>query len=135
MILVTNEPMEGVVFHVQDHARRTGTIWTGTHGEMISSDLHGAEDPIRWLLRPRQRPKDRTLFDQGFAPEKKMMFHQRHFGKARPWRNDPFSVEHWPWKAQSIPILTMMSSSFMVILGGRLGSSGTCGMLERPLGG
>jgi hypothetical protein len=25
--------------------------WTGTHGDMISSDLHGAEEPIRWLLR------------------------------------------------------------------------------------
>jgi hypothetical protein len=24
--------------------------WTGTHGDMISSDLHGAEEPIRWLL-------------------------------------------------------------------------------------
>jgi hypothetical protein len=24
--------------------------WTGTHGDMISSDLHGAEDPIRWFL-------------------------------------------------------------------------------------
>jgi hypothetical protein len=23
--------------------------WTGTHGDMISSDLHGAEEPIRWL--------------------------------------------------------------------------------------
>ena len=23
---------------------------TGTHGDMISSDLHGAEEPIRWLL-------------------------------------------------------------------------------------
>jgi hypothetical protein len=23
---------------------------TGTHGERISSDLHGAEEPIRWLL-------------------------------------------------------------------------------------
>jgi hypothetical protein len=22
----------------------------GAHGEMISSDLHGAEEPIRWLL-------------------------------------------------------------------------------------
>jgi hypothetical protein len=28
----------------------------------------------------------------------------------------------------------MMSSSFMDIHGGRLGSSGTCGMLERPWG-
>jgi hypothetical protein len=52
MIPVTNEPMEGEVFNVQDHARRTGTTWTGTHGEMISSDLHGAEEPIRWLLGP-----------------------------------------------------------------------------------
>jgi hypothetical protein len=54
MIPVTNEPMEGVAFDVQDHARRTGTIWTGTHGEMISSDLHGAEEPTRWMLRPHQ---------------------------------------------------------------------------------
>jgi hypothetical protein len=46
--------MEGVDFDVQDHARRTGTIWTGTHGEMISSDLHGAEEPTRWMLRPHQ---------------------------------------------------------------------------------
>jgi hypothetical protein len=45
MIPVTNEPMEGVVFDVQDHALRTGTIWTGTHGEMISSDLHGVKSP------------------------------------------------------------------------------------------
>ena len=54
MIPVTNEPMEGEVFDVQDHARRTCTIWTGTHGEMISSDLHGAEEPIGWLLGPHQ---------------------------------------------------------------------------------
>ena len=54
MIPVTNEPMEGITFDVQDHARRTSTIWTGTHGEMISSDLHGAEEPTRWMLRPHQ---------------------------------------------------------------------------------
>jgi hypothetical protein len=135
MIPVTNEPMEGVVFDVQDHARRTGTIWTGTHGEMISSDLHGAEEPIRWLLRPHQRGRDRTMFDRGFASKKKRTLHQRHFDRVQPRGNDPFSVECWPWKAQSAPILTMTSSSFMVILGGNLGSSGTCGMLENPLGG
>ena len=28
--------------------------WTGRHGEMISSDFHGAEEPIRWMLRPHQ---------------------------------------------------------------------------------
>jgi hypothetical protein len=48
MIPVTYEPMEGVVVDVQDHAR-----WTGTHGEMISSDLHVAEEPTRWMLRPQ----------------------------------------------------------------------------------
>jgi hypothetical protein len=62
MIPVTNEPMEGEVFDVQDHARRTGTSWNGTHGEMISSDLHGAEEPIRWLLGPI-RDIDRTVID------------------------------------------------------------------------
>ena len=67
MIPVTDEPMEGVAFDVQDHARRTGAIWTGTHGEMISSDLHGAEDPIRWMLRPHQGGRDRTEMDQGLC--------------------------------------------------------------------
>jgi hypothetical protein len=80
MILVTNEPMEGVAFDVQDHARRAGTIWTGTHGEMISLDLHGAEEPTRWMLRPHQGGRDRTVFDQGFALEKKRTFDQGHFG-------------------------------------------------------
>jgi hypothetical protein len=45
MIPVTDEPMEGVAFDVQDHARRTGTIWTGTHGEMISSTSMGLKSP------------------------------------------------------------------------------------------
>ena len=54
MISRTNEPMEGIVVDVQDHTRRTGTIWTGTHGEMISSDLHGAEEPTKWTLRPHR---------------------------------------------------------------------------------
>jgi hypothetical protein len=53
MIPRNNEPMEGEVFDVQDHARRTGTSG-GTHGEMISSDLHGAEELIRWLLGSHQ---------------------------------------------------------------------------------
>ena len=38
----------------------TGTSWTGTHGEMISSDLHGAEVPIRWLLGPHQGQRQET---------------------------------------------------------------------------
>jgi hypothetical protein len=31
-----------------------GPSWTGTHGEMISSDLHGDEEPIKWMLRTHQ---------------------------------------------------------------------------------
>jgi hypothetical protein len=52
MIPVINEPMERKVFDVRDHARQTCTSWTSTHGETISSDLHGDEEPIRWLLGP-----------------------------------------------------------------------------------
>jgi hypothetical protein len=68
MIPVTDEPMEGVALDVQDHAQRTCAIWTGTHGEMISSDLHGAEEPTRWMLRPI-RGRDRTKMDQGLCTE------------------------------------------------------------------
>jgi hypothetical protein len=46
--------MEGECFDVQDHAQQTGTRRTGTHGEMISSEFHGAEEPIKWLLGPHQ---------------------------------------------------------------------------------
>ena len=49
MIPVTYEPMEGATVDVQDHAR-----WIGTHGDMISSDIHGVEEPIGWMLRPHQ---------------------------------------------------------------------------------
>jgi hypothetical protein len=93
MIPVTDEPMEGVAFDVQDHARRTGTIWTGTHGEMTSSDLHGAEDPTRWMLRPHQGVETGWRWIRAFAPKRKRTFHQRHSGRTRPRGNDPFSVE------------------------------------------
>ena len=56
MILRTNEPMEGEVFDVQDHAQRYQ--WTSTHGEMISSDLHGAEEPVKWLLGWQRQDSD-----------------------------------------------------------------------------
>jgi hypothetical protein len=134
MILVTDDPMEGVAFDVQDHARRIGIIWTGTHGEMISLNLHGVEEPTRRMLRPHQGAETGQWLIR--------VLHQRRRGHsirgtlAKPDLGGmtPFSTERWPWKAQDTPILTMTSSSFMDIHGGRLGSSGTCGMLERPLG-
>jgi hypothetical protein len=66
-IPMTDEPMEGVAFDVQDHTRWTSAIWTGTNGEMISSDLHGAEEPTRWMLRPHQGAETGQSMDQGFC--------------------------------------------------------------------
>jgi hypothetical protein len=57
-------------------------FWTGTHGEMISSDLHGAKEPTRWMLRPHQGVETGQRWIRGFAPEKRRMFHQRHPGRA-----------------------------------------------------
>ena len=82
MIPRTNEPMEGEVFDVQDHTRRTGTRWTGTHGEMISLDLHGAKYPTRWMLTPHQGASTGQRWVRGFASEKKRTFHQRHPDRA-----------------------------------------------------
>jgi hypothetical protein len=45
MIPVTYEPMEGIFVDVTGPHPMAGTRWTGTHGEMISLDLHGAEIP------------------------------------------------------------------------------------------
>jgi hypothetical protein len=92
MIPVTDEPMEGIAFDVQDHARWTGTTWTGTHEEMTSSDLHGAEDPTRWMLRPHQGVEIGEILIRGFSLERKRTFHQRHSDRTRPRGNNPFSV-------------------------------------------
>ena len=50
--------------------------WIGTHGEMISSDLHGAEEPTRWMLRPHQGEKIGQRMIIGFSPEKRRTFHR-----------------------------------------------------------
>jgi hypothetical protein len=69
MISRTNEPMEGNFFDVQDHARRVGTRWTSTHGEIICSDLHGAESPSDgcWDLI---KGRDKIVIGRAFAREK-----------------------------------------------------------------
>ena len=90
MIPVTNEPMDGIAFNVQDHAQWTGTIWISTHEEMIISDLHGAKEPTRWMMRPHQGAKTGQSLIRGFSPEKKRTFHERHSDRTRPRGNDPF---------------------------------------------
>jgi hypothetical protein len=132
MIPVTDEPMEGVAFDVQDHARQTCAIWTSTHGEMISSDLHGAEEPTRWMLRPiRGQRQDK---DGSGA------LHQRRRGRSTrgtPAELDLGGLALFQWnvglgRPRTSPIMTMTSSNIMDVLGGRLGSIGTCGRLEKP---
>ena len=68
--------------------------WIGTHGDMISSDLHGDEETTRWMLRPHQGAEAGKSLIRGFAPKRRRRFHQRHFDRTRPRGNDPFSVEH-----------------------------------------
>jgi hypothetical protein len=113
MISVTDEPMEGVAFDVQDHAQWTGTIWTDTHGEMTSSNLHGAREPTRCMLRPHQGVETGWRWIRAFASKRKRTFHQRHSDRTRPGGNDPFSMELQPWKAWDVSIFTKTSSSFM----------------------
>jgi hypothetical protein len=78
------------------------------------------------------RGRDRTVDDQGFAPERKRTFHQRHLTGLDLGGMTPFQ-----WNA-SLGRLSLHLHHDVIQLhafGGRLGSSGTCGMLERPLGG
>jgi hypothetical protein len=90
MIPVTNEPMEGIAFNMQDHARQTSTIWIDMHGEMTSLDLHGDKEPTRWMLRPHQGVDIGWRWIRDFSPKRKRTFHQRHSGRTRPGGNDPF---------------------------------------------
>jgi hypothetical protein len=132
MIPVTDEPMEGVVVDVQDHARRTGTIWTGTHGEMISSDLHGAEEPIRWMLRPHQGAETGQRWIRGFARRRGGCSTRGTLAEL-----DLGGLALFQWnvglgRPRTSPMMIMTSSSLMDVLGGRFGSVGTCGNLEKP---
>jgi hypothetical protein len=93
MIHVTDEPMEGVAFIVQDHTQRTGTIWTGSHGEMINSDLHGAEELTRLMPRPHPGGRDRTD-----------TLHHKRRGRSTsgtPAQLDLGGLTHFQWDAGS----------------------------------
>ena len=69
--------------------------WIGKHGEMISSNLYGVEEPTRWMLRPHQGVETGQRLIIDFTPEKKRTFHQRHPDTAGPRGIDPFSVGRW----------------------------------------
>jgi hypothetical protein len=90
MIPMTYEPMEGVSVDVQDH-----TQWTSTHGEMISSDLHGDESPSDGWQDPSRGQRQ----IRGFSPKKRRTFHQRQLSRPVPRGVVPFPLGCWAWKA------------------------------------
>jgi hypothetical protein len=81
--------------------------WTGTHGEMISSDLHGVEEPTRWMLRPQQGQRQ----DRGVCTGEEEDVPQRHPGRALPRGVVLLSLERWPWKALRTSPRRLMTSS------------------------
>jgi hypothetical protein len=99
---------------------------------MISSNLHGAEKPTRWMLRPikGQRQDKDGLGD----------LHRRRRGRSTRGTSaelDLGGLTLFQWnvglgRPRTSPIMTMTSSSIMDVLGGRLGSIGKCGRLEKP---
>ena len=129
MIPRTNEPMEGEVFDVQDHTRRRGTRWTGTHGEMISSDLHGAEEPIRWLLGPHQGQRQDSDWSILCTREEEGHFHPRHLGWAQPLGVDPLQVERVLYDAPGCHLGAMTSPP---VSGTLTEQFATCGRAWRP---
>jgi hypothetical protein len=58
----------------------------GAHGEMISSDLHGAEEPIRWLLGWQRQ--DRVVMSPCIEKKKdtliRTLWHRLTYGGSAP---------------------------------------------------
>jgi hypothetical protein len=129
MIPVTDEPMEGVAFDVQDHARRTGTIWTGTHGEMTSSDLHGAEEPTRWMLRPHQGAETGWRWIRALHQRRRGRSIRGTLAELDLGGLTHFSVERWPPDGpgrhqEAYDVIMSIWQMDRVV--------GTCGSLESP---
>jgi hypothetical protein len=68
-------PWRAYLLLLQDFAR-----WTGTHGGMISSDLHGAESPQMDVVTPA-RGKETS---ETCTRKKEGRFPWRHSGRPRP---------------------------------------------------
>jgi hypothetical protein len=77
---------------------------------MTSSDLHGAKEPTRRMMRCHQGTEIGWRWIKAFAMEKKSLFHQGHFGRAGPRGIDPLAVECWLQMTQDITIRLMKSS-------------------------
>jgi hypothetical protein len=104
---------------------------TSTHGEMIGSDLHGAEEPTRWMMRPHQ---GEIQVKDGLGA-----LHRRRGRSTRGTLAEldlggfcPFQWNVGLGRPRTSPMMIMTSSNLMDVLGGRFGSVGMCGRLEKP---
>ena len=128
MIHVTNKPMEGEVFDVQDHARRTGTVgpvhmgrWLVQTSMELKSPSNGCWDPITG--------RDRIVLGWVFAPEKKKDVSSRTLWLSPAQRG-------WPTSGGTSPFdglgrhLRATDVTFSVWQFDR--AAGTCGRVWRP---
>jgi hypothetical protein len=100
----------------------------GTHGEMISSDLHGAEEPIRWLLGWQRQ-------------DNVMMSPCMKKTEGRPHQDTLAEIDLWG-SAPADGMMALMDRTppragwtFSGADGSVLGLFGTCGRLQKPQGG
>jgi hypothetical protein len=102
---------------------------------MISLDLHGAEEPIIWMLRPHQGAETGQRQDRDGSGA----LHRRraHSTKVTLAELDLEGLALFQWnighgRPRTSPMMIMTSSSLMDVLEGRFGSVGMCGRLEKP---
>ena len=99
MIPRTNEPMEGIVFDVQDHARWTGTSGLVHMGIWLARTSMGLKSPSDGCWDGR----DRTTLWWATAREGRRTFHPGYFGKAWPRGDHPLHIEHVPLMDRTSP--------------------------------
>jgi hypothetical protein len=97
----------------------------GAHGEMISSDLHGAEEPIRWLLGWQRQ--DRVV--RALAQRRR-----RTPSSGRLWqRFDPWGSAPCRWDdGLGDQDATRAGWTISRACGSVLGLFGTCDRLQEP---
>jgi hypothetical protein len=92
---------------------------------MISSDLHGAEEPIRWMLGWQRQ--DRVVISP--CTEKKKDAHIRTFWQRSGLWDQPLCRWDVDLDGQDV---TMACWTFSGACGSVLGFLGTCGRLQEP---
>ena len=116
MILRTDEPMEGIVFYVQDHTRQKGTSGPVHMGIWLTRTSMGLKSPSDGCCDGR----DRTTLWWAFAWEERRTFHPGHFGRARPRGNHPLQMRHFPIDGKDVTEESRHYSEHVVVWWGCL---------------